>query len=110
MAEGAELIFLMKTINRLKKKYLAVLLSDIEREYRWVDTIRKDAAGIKQTLNDDGRIDTYKLKYLLDRIDTQLPSYYMTRKIVLDNVNEYVRNILQALLGDIEGYGQRRDS
>lgn len=110
MAEGAELIFLMKTINRLKKKYLAVLLSDVEREYRWVEAVRKDAIAIKQSLDDDGRVDTYKLKYLLERIETQLPSYYMTRKIVLDNVNEYVRNILQALLGDIEGYGRRRDS
>lgn len=107
MAEGTELIFLMKTINRLKKKYLAVLLSDVEREYKWVESIRKDALIISESLKNDGRVDTYKLKYLLERVETQLPSYYMTRKIILDNVNEYVRNILQALLGDIEGYGRR---
>jgi len=108
MAEGVELLFVMRTVNKLKKKYLAIILSNVEQEYRWVESIRKDAAAINVTLADDGRVDTYKLKLLLENIDTRLPSYYMTRKTILDNVNEFVRNILQALLGDIEGYGRRR--
>lgn len=109
MAEGVEILYLMKAINKLKKKYIAILLSDVEREYRWVEKVKKDAADIRKTLDEDGRVDTYKLKYILDSIDTQLPSYYMTRKLILDNINEFVRNILQALLGDIEGYGRRRN-
>ena len=102
MAEGAELLFLMRSINRLKKKYLAVLLTDVEREYKWVNEIQKDAEKILKSIEEDGRVDTYRLKLLLEHVNNHLPSYYMTRKIILDNVNEFVRNIIQALLGDIE--------
>jgi hypothetical protein len=104
MNKDLEAISLMRLVNRLKKKFIAVILTDIEREFRYVEVMQRQANEISEQIAVGDAINTDKLIYLLERIDAQMPTYYIVRKVVLDNINEFARNIFQALIGDIEGY------
>lgn len=106
MTSSAEILGLMRLVNRLKNKFLAIILTDIEEEFKWEEELKQHANTLRVQAK-AGKVDTTSLLYLLDRIDTQMPTYFMVRKTVLDGLNEFVRNIYQVTLGDVEGYGSR---
>ena len=103
---GLEVLGLARLINRLKRKYIAIILSDIEQEFKWEKTAQEYSKELRNQLDTYGVVDTDDLVLLLNMVDSQLPSFFTVRKVILDNINELARNVLQALLGDIEGYGR----
>ena len=109
ISNGLEAIKLMRVVQRLKKKFIAKTLADIELEFQHAPTLGRRAAMLKTEANTKGAINTDMLMRMLDDFDDNMPEYAIIRKIVLDNFNEFARNIFQALLGDeVEGYGQNR--
>jgi len=100
----------IRDIQYLKKKCLAVILSDVEKEFDYEKTIRMRARKLNDDIQLYGKVSTDELILLLDQLDTQLPAYAVVRKIVLDSINDFARNIFSNLLGEVEGYDQRRTS
>lgn len=106
--DGVDAIALMRVVQRLKRKFIAKTLSDIEAEFAHLDALCRRVAALKAEVDSRDAINTTALIRMLNDFDTQTPDYAVVRKIVLDNFNEFARNIFQALLGDVEGYGSDR--
>ena len=107
--DGHEAIQLMRVVQKLKKKFIAKSLSDIEAEFEHSDTLVRRAGMVKAEIDAKGAINTDMLLRTLEDFDHNMPEYAVVRKVVLDNFNEFSRNIFQALLGDVEGYGSPTD-
>lgn len=107
--DGYEAIKLMRIVQKLKRKFIAKTLSDIESEFGHSDALSRRMDLLRAEANAKGAINTDSLMRVLENFDTQMPDYQVIRKIVLDNFNEFSRNIFQALLGDVEGYGSSTD-
>lgn len=100
---------LIRSIQKLKDKCLAAILTDVEAEFQHEDNIRLRANKLSDDLRLNGRVSSDELVYLLEMIDRKLPSYSIIRKILLDSINDFARNIFQSLLGEeVEGYAKRR--
>lgn len=106
--DGYEVIQLMRIVQKLKRKFIAKTLSDIETEFEHSDTLTRRIGMLKAEADARGTINTDMLMRTFDDFGSQMPAYPVVRKIVLDNFNEFSRNIFQALLGDVEGYGSDR--
>ena len=106
---GSDAIQIMRLVQKLKKKFIAKALTDIEAEFTHSDSMEKRVSNIRSEIDNRGAINTNDLRRLLDEFDNQMPEYFIIRKVVLDNFNEFSRNIFQALLGDVEGYGSPQD-
>ncbi len=107
--DGHEVIQLMRVVQKLKKKFIAKSLSDIEAEFEYSDTLKRRVGSVKSEVDAKGAINTDMLLRTLEDFDQHMPEYVVVRKVVLDNFNEFSRNIFQALLGDVEGYGSPTD-
>jgi len=107
--DGHEVIQLMRVVQKLKKKFIAKSLSDIEAEFEHSATLMRRVGLVKAEVDARGAINTDMLLRTLEDFDDHMPEYAVVRKIVLDNFNEFSRNIFQALLGDVEGYGSPTD-
>lgn len=111
LLDGTEALFIMRLVNRLKKKFIAKILTDIEAEFQNMHIIARRVSRIRAQMDTRDAIDTKELLMLLDQLEKQLPAYAIVRKIVLDNLNEFARNIFQVVLGDdVEGYDRRYHS
>lgn len=97
--DGLETLNLMKLVNRLKRRYIAMILADVEREFRYVTTMQQEATTLLRIMDAGDPIDTYKLHILLSRINDQTPSYSIVRKVMLDGVNEFVRTSFKSYWG-----------
>lgn len=106
--DGYEAIQLMRIVQKLKRKFIAKTLSDIEAEFEHSEVLCRRVGMLKTEADAKGAINTDLLMRTFDDFSTQMPDYPVVRKIVLDNFNEFSRNIFQALLGDVEGYGSNR--
>lgn len=103
--DGNQAIQIMRVVQRLKRKFIAKTLSDIEEEFQHADTVTNRVRTLRHEAEAKGAVNSDMLMRVLTDLDNQMPDYQVVRKIVLDNFNEYSRNIFQALLGDVEGYG-----
>lgn len=106
---GNDAIEIMRLVQKLKKKFIAKALTDIEAEFTHSDSMGRRVGRLRSEIDTRGVVNTNDLIRLLDEINEQMPEYYIVRKVVLDNFNEFSRNIFQALLGDVEGYGSTQD-
>lgn len=104
------MIGFIKSIQRLVNRCIAILLDDMEKEFAFQDEIVDRAIALQTSLELDRKVDTESLDRLLYLIRYNSPSFLVIRKSILDNLNDLIRNIIQDLLGDVEGYGRRRDS
>jgi hypothetical protein len=99
---------LIRGIQQLKNQCLAMILTDTEAEFEYEDNIRLRANKLLDDLRLNGKVSSDELVFLLEMLDSQLPSYAVIRKTILDGINDLARNIFQSLLGEVEGYAQRR--
>lgn len=100
---------LIRSIQRLKDKCIAAILTDVEIEFEHEENIRLRANKLLDDLRLNGKVSSDELVYLLEKLDSQLPNYTVVRKVVLDGINDFARNVFQNLLGEeVEGYAKRR--
>jgi len=103
------IIGLIRKIQKLKGVCLATALTAVETEFKHEEDIRLRANKLSDDLRLNGKVSTDELVYLLEKLDSQLPNYAVVRKVVLDSINDFTRNIFQNLLGEeVEGYAERR--
>lgn len=103
------IIGLIRNIQQLKDKCLATVLTAVETEFEHEDDIRLRANKLSDDLRLNGKVNSDELVYLLEKLDARLPSYELVRKVILDGINDFARNIFQNLLGEeVEGYAKRR--
>lgn len=103
------IIGLIRSIQKLKDKCLATVLTAVEMEFEHEEDTRLRANKLLDDIRQDGKVSSDELVYLLEKLDAQLPNYTVVRKIVLDGINDFARNVFQNLLGEeVEGYAKRR--
>lgn len=97
-------IKIMRILQTYKRRTIAAILGDIEQEFSHINDILYEVRLIKTTLDNNGKVRPTEIKNLIDTLDAGLPAYTLVRKIVLDNINDFVRKVFQRLLSDVEGY------
>ncbi len=102
------LLRIMRHIQRHKGRCIAGSLDGIEKEFEWEQMLVTRSKKLLDDINSRGTVNTDELVLFLERVKSGSPSYIVVRKIVLDSINDLIRNIFQVLLGDdIEGYGDK---